>query len=184
MKATRCSIEGCGRSVYARAVCRGDYDKMRKRGEIPPVPPPAERLAARLVEQPNGCIEWTGCVDGDGYGNIRVNGKNMLTHRFAWELVNGPIPMGLGVLHHCDNPPCCNVERCLFLGTQTENAADMVAKGRSRGQNITHCPQSHEYTPENTYVDPAGRRRCKTCRSDSDPIYKRNRRNREALSRA
>ena len=176
MKATRCSVEGCGRSVYARAVCRSDYDKMRRRGEIPPVPPPAERLAARLVEQSSGCIEWTGCVDGNGYGNIRVNGKNMLTHRFAWELANGPIPIGLGVLHHCDNPPCCNVERCLFLGTQTENAADMVAKGRSRGQNVTHCPDDHPYDAANTYTYPDGRRKCRICSRTGDRTRRAKRR--------
>ncbi len=28
----------------------------------------------------------------------------------------------------------------------------------------THCTQGHEYTPENTYVQPGdGRRRCRTC---------------------
>ena len=29
----------------------------------------------------------------------------------------------------------------------------------------THCKRGHEYTPENTYVEPgAGHRRCRTCR--------------------
>jgi hypothetical protein len=65
-----------------------------------------------------------------------------------------------------------------------ENAADMIAKRRCHNQNVTHCPQSHEYTPENTYVYPDGRRGCKACRSAADPTYKSNRRNREALSRA
>lgn len=182
MKATRCSVDRCERSVYARAVCRSDYDKMRRRGEIPPVPPPAERLLARLVRMPNGCLEWTGAVDGDGYGNIRVNSKNMLTHRFAWELANGAIPFGLGVLHHCDNPPCCDVEKCLFLGTQTDNAADMIAKGRCHNQNVTHCPADHPYDTTNTYVYPDGRRRCRIC-SRAENISRRRRRRQEALSR-
>jgi hypothetical protein len=35
----------------------------------------------------------------------------------------------MDVLHHCDNPPCMRPS-CLFLGTQADNAADMIAKGR------------------------------------------------------
>lgn len=30
----------------------------------------------------------------------------------------------------------------------------------------THCPQNHEYTPDNTYVDRSGFRHCKTCRRE------------------
>ncbi len=52
-----------------------------------------------------------------------------LAHRVAWKEANGQTPEGMQVLHTCDNPPCCNVEH-LFLGTNAENASDMVAKGR------------------------------------------------------
>ena len=27
----------------------------------------------------------------------------------------------------------------------------------------THCPHGHEYTEENTYIDPKGSRRCREC---------------------
>jgi hypothetical protein len=137
---------------------------------------PAERLAVGLERKPNGCLEWTGCVTvRSGYGRINIAGRGVVvTHRFAWELANGPIPDGLSVLHHCDNPPCCETEPSevypeghLFIGTQTDNMADMVAKGRSGtrpGSAITHCPDGHKYTPENTYVKPDGGRSCRSCR--------------------
>lgn len=33
-------------------------------------------------------------------------------------------------------------------------------------QPKTHCPQGHELTPENTYVQPRGYRECRTCRAE------------------
>src|SRR5262249_33683010 len=52
----------------------------------------------------------------------------------AYELCYGPIPEGRVVLHHCDNPPCVKPSH-LCLGTQRENIADMVTKGRNaRGE--------------------------------------------------
>lgn len=125
------------------------------------------RLFTRSTKMPSGCIEWNGSRLPKGYGQISVGGKNVLTHRVAWELANGPIPNGLFVLHRCDNPPCINKE-CLFLGTKAENNADRAAKGRSHTHNSdkTHCPQNHEYSKENTVIDNRGYRTCYACRVD------------------
>ena len=127
--------------------------------------PIEERLAAGLERKPNGCLEWTGATNDCGYGRISFHGRPMRTHRLAWILANGPIPDGMGVLHHCDNPPCCDVEKCLFLGTQAVNLGDMAAKGRAVGWNKakTHCPQNHAYDEANTYVRPDGGRDCRSC---------------------
>jgi hypothetical protein len=75
-------------------------------------------------------------VDRQPYGRIGDdNGcdRIVLVHRVAWELTNGPIPLGQCVLHRCDNPPCCNPKH-LFLGTQDDNMADMASKGRGVGR--------------------------------------------------
>ena len=70
----------------------------------------------------------------------RIGGAREV-HRIAWELLVGPIPPGLFVLHHCDNPPCVRVDpdpaiSHLFLGTIADNNADMAAKGRARGPTV------------------------------------------------
>ena len=40
---------------------------------------------------------------------------------------------------------------------------------------ITHCPQGHEYTPENTTIENGGRS-CRTCRNDRQRLRARQRR--------
>lgn len=76
------------------------------------------------------CWPWQGRTKRK-YGVLRVGSRNATAHRRVWELARGPIPDGLEVLHHCDNPPCCNPDH-LFLGTQGDNIRDMVQKGRAR----------------------------------------------------
>lgn len=77
------------------------------------------------------CWQWTASLFPSGYGYFRIDEtRRRAANRVAWELTNGPIPDGLCVLHHCDNPPCVNPGH-FFLGTKADNAADMVAKGRS-----------------------------------------------------
>lgn len=93
------------------------------------------------------CWEWQGCRSPKGYGSIGVNGKVIKTHRAAWIAENGPIPEGLNVLHKCDNPACCRVEH-LFLGTNTDNIADKVVKGRVKGELATNVKLSETQVKE------------------------------------
>lgn len=89
----------------------------------------------RKGDAEDSCWSWVGAVSSrdDPYGTIYVGpgqGRDK-AHRVSWSLHFGAVPGGLCVLHKCDNPPCTNPKH-LFLGTNLDNIADKVSKGRQR----------------------------------------------------
>lgn len=90
---------------------------------------------ANLNRMPNGCLEWQLSTNQDGYGIVRRRGIRLsflFAHRYAWFLEYGRWPEP-EALHHCDNPPCCDVDH-LYEGTQQDNVDDMIARGRHAWQ--------------------------------------------------
>jgi HNH endonuclease len=91
-----------------------------------------ERFRSKVrVATSDECWEWTAARDRDGYGEYFVDRPrtSAAAHRYVFERVIGPIPLGLCVLHRCDVPACVNPKH-LFLGTQGTNVRDCSRKGR------------------------------------------------------
>jgi len=90
-----------------------------------------QRLRCRTAEpDQNGCAIWIGARHISGYGQLRWENQMQPAHRLAWQMKHGPIPRGLVICHHCDNPPCVNVDH-LFIGTRGDNNHDRTVKGRT-----------------------------------------------------
>ncbi|MFB7736235.1 HNH endonuclease [Streptomyces sp. NPDC056112] len=197
------------RTVYrARAKLRAGWDPEREgsptvddrgdRARLAPGVLPAERFWAKTriaVDCPchlcvatedasAKCIVWTASYTGSGYGGFWNGTRLVRAHRFAYELLVGPIPEGLALDHLCRVRRCVapahlepvtpreNVLRGLLFSPR-KGARKGTGKGTRRGPQsaATHCPLGHELTPENTYVGPVtsdrpyGRRRCRTCKN-------------------
>ncbi len=124
-------VETIGSRRRSRRFCTGHHTpadvatrfwpKVNKRGPIPTQSP-----------ELGNCWVWTASTL-QGYGQFRrprQTGGMVKAHRFAWELINGPIPEGKSLCHQCDNPSCVRPDH-MFVGTGTENSSDMTTKGRS-----------------------------------------------------
>jgi len=81
----------------------------------------------------DACHLWTAQLDKNSYGQFAMTPKSKWqAHRAAYHLFVGPIPAGKIVMHTCDRPRCVNPDH-LRVGTQKDNMADKMSKGRWRG---------------------------------------------------
>lgn len=148
---------------------------MDERTRYPNVPMDLASRFWRKVNHggPGDCWLWTGSKNHLGYGQIHVavGAGRRGAHRVAYELLVGPIPAWAEDLDHlCRNPPCVNPEH-LEPVTHAENMARAPWTAIQFQRAKTHCPQGHEYTPENTRTS-RGRRICHACKIVQARAYK------------
>lgn len=165
----QCTVEGCGKRLNARGYCSMHLARLRSHGTLEIARPkysglPEDVRFWKYVDVTDNCWLWTGCVDRTvGYGEFgrSVTGQRIRVHRYVYELIKGPIPLGLQIDHLCRVRICVNPDH-LEAVTQQEN--------NRRGQSPTainarktHCNKGHELQGSNLIRSRAGRRRCRTC---------------------
>ncbi len=147
---------------------------------------PVDERFWEKVHKTSTCWLWTACkVKSNAtlyYGHFYVtSGKTVMAHRYAYERLVGPIPVGLTLDHLCKNPLCVNPAH-LEPVTNRENVL--------RGTNFaavyarrTACMYGHEFTKENTKIrvqHGCTSRTCLACSRRRWHDYDKNRRRRPA----
>jgi hypothetical protein len=114
-----------------------------------------ERFEEKYIIDPvTNCWLWQNSKDSAGYGTFRYNGKIWKAHRVSFELFKTliPSPKNIDICHKCDVRNCVNPDH-LFLGTDIDNVADKIRKGRFRngvmhGESNPMCKLSDKIVAE------------------------------------
>jgi hypothetical protein len=128
----------------------------------------AKVTEAKVTKGDTGCWVYQGQKTKGGYGTLWVYGKDVYTHRLAYELLRADIPEGLHIDHLCRNRACCNPWHL----EPVTNAVNSRRGNSFTSVNAakTHCPRGHLLSGENLLPAALPRRYCRPCKRLTDAI--------------
>jgi hypothetical protein len=116
-----------------------NYDRRSSTGRTRP----EQRFWRHVVRDPDTeCWEWTAARKNGGYGSFAIGKGNVYAHRFAYEMLVGPIPEGLELDHLCRNRGCVNPDH-LEPVTRQVNVLRGLVPEQTRQRNLTNNPNPY-----------------------------------------
>ena len=112
-------------------------------------------LHERYDIMPDGCWQWNGAQNGNGYGRFRLHGQMFVAHRVFYEQhYSVKIPPSMVIDHLCRNPGCVNP---LHMEVVTTGVNTRRAHLRAE------CQRGHALSGDNLRIQPDGKRKCRAC---------------------
>jgi hypothetical protein len=108
----------------------------------------------------DGCWVWMGTKMPNGYGHFWNDGKGVGAHRFSYETLSGPIPVGLTLDHLCRNKICVRPDHLEAVSQQENTLRSPIAPAAINARK-THCIHGHALTADNLRAHKS--RACREC---------------------
>lgn len=136
-----------------------------------------ERFMEKVSPEPmSGCWLWTAATR-HGYGCFSVgrgSGKRkVMAHRYAYEMLRGPIPDLLSLDHKCRIRCCVNPWHLEPVSNRDNAIRGFGVSGINFRK--THCPRWHPLSGENLRLNKKGARLCRICESVRMQLWRQGR---------
>jgi hypothetical protein len=130
-----CKMDDCPKPKFARGWCATHYHRWRKYGNpTTTLWDPRFRFKERTASD-GDCLVWTNPVMDGEYPRFRVDGRQVLAHRYSYEIHVGPIPDGMFIDHRCHNRKCVKPEH-LRLATNKQNLENLLGAHSSSKSGV------------------------------------------------
>lgn len=119
---------------------------------------------ARNVEPTGFCWYWAGRHNNVGrpYIQLWVRGEGhyrcQMASRWVYEVLVGPIPVGLDLDHLCRNKVCVNPDH-----VEPVTRAENMARRPDSNQVKTHCARGHDLRVPGAFSRNGGSPTCRLC---------------------
>ncbi len=123
------------------------------------------------------CWLWLGRRARDGYGQFGFYTKGLKlfsAHRYLYEALRGPIPVGLSADHLCRNTSCVNPDHIEIVDIRS-NILRGTAPAALNSRRAT-CSHGHPFDLFNTRFEKDGHRKCLACKRRLDTVARERRR--------